>query len=94
MGVPSPQRYDLSMTDSRTAEISALKQRAGVAERDAARAEASAEAAQGERDRALTRLQEEFGVGSREEAEALLVKIDGELDAEMEKVRAALEASQ
>jgi hypothetical protein len=65
---------------------------AEVRDREAAnvRAEAAAAAAQADYERALLRLQEEFGVSSPAEAKALYDKLGGDLEAELEKVNAAL----
>jgi hypothetical protein len=54
------------------------------------RAEAAAEAAQGEYDRALAKLAEEFGVASVEEASALLTELEAEVTSHLETARSQL----
>jgi hypothetical protein len=54
------------------------------------RAEASAEAAQGEYDRALAKLSEEFGAASVEEARALLAELEAEVTSHLEMARSQL----
>lgn len=54
------------------------------------RAEAAAEAAQGEYDRALVKLSEEFEVTSVEEARTLLAKLEAEVTSHLETARMLL----
>lgn len=54
------------------------------------RAEAAAAAAQGEYDRALAKLTDEFGISSLEEARALLSQLDDQVAEQLAQARASL----
>jgi len=75
-------------------EVADLRQRAETLRGQQQRIEAQAEAAKGEYDRQLEKLKSDFNVDSEEEARALLDRIDAELDAEVEKVRSALDRTE
>jgi predicted nucleic acid-binding Zn-ribbon protein len=81
------------VADQIETDVAALKAEAERARDEQNRLQAQAEAAEAEYERLITKLREEFGVSSEEEAETLLSKIDTELLSEMQTVRTALDAA-
>lgn len=78
------------MTNDIEATLSDLRSRVSAATTAQTRAQVQHEQAVQERKSALEALKE-FGVGSAEEAAALLRSLEADLAAEIEKVKAALE---
>lgn len=77
------------MTDL-AAEVTVVRRQAEEASRVLARAEVTLEGARAEAERALTRLSEEFGVSSVEEAERLLAELEQQVIAELDIVTTKL----
>lgn len=82
------------MTDPIASEVEQLRAAAEAARAAQARAQAQLEAAGEDEKRILSKMQEDFGVSSLEDAQALLTKIEAELQAEIDKTRDALARAQ
>jgi hypothetical protein len=75
------------------AEVSTLHAEVDQLRSDQLRAEAAATAAQGEYERALAKLQTEFGIETVAEARALMEQLDAQVEQELAKVREQLVAA-
>lgn len=82
------------MTDPIASEVEQLRAAAESARAAQARAQAQLEAAGEDEKRILSKMQEDFGVSSLEDAQALLTKIEAELQAEIDKTKDALARAQ
>lgn len=81
----------MMMADNVEETVRQLKEQAAVSVRQRARAEAERDAAASAVEAARTRLQQEFGVTTSQEAKDLQVQLTNELTAAIEDTRQALE---
>lgn len=82
------------MTDPIASEVEQLRAAAEAARAARERAQAQLEAASEDEKRILSKMQEDFGVSSLEDAQTLLTKIEAELQAEIDKTKDALARAQ